>query len=67
MYAVKWTDKSQNTIRSGLMENAFSLNNTPEIVTYDTYEQAEADIVYLKNAAKEVAPTMSFEVVNYEY
>lgn len=67
MYAIKWTDKNQNTIRSGLMKTAFSLNNTPEIVTYDTFKRAEADIVYLEKAAKEVAPTMSFEVVDYEY
>lgn len=64
MYAIKWTDNNKNIIRSGLLTNAFSLKNTSEIVLYETVEQAELDIVYLKKAAKELGAAMKFEVVS---
>lgn len=64
MYAIKWTDNNKNIIRSGLLTNAFSLKNTSEFVLYETVEQAELDIVYLKKAAKELGATMKFEVVS---
>lgn len=66
MYAIKGTDNNKNIIRSGLLTTAFSLKKISEIVLYGTVEQAESDIIYLKKAAKKVAPTMTFEVVVYE-
>lgn len=52
--------------KSGLFITAFNVNRTPEVVKYNTHDEAEAELQIMKKVAEEDSLGLSFDIVDID-
>ena len=61
MFVIKITETDTN--KSKLFMTAFNVDRIPEVVKYDTIEEAEGDLKVIKKISKEDSLKLSFDIV----